>query len=66
MQARRVAPSAPGKKLDRRPFLWHFYKKRRLTAPFLPLGALFWPAPHGNLPHQTPHRDGLAYIGRVA
>ena len=40
IQARRVAPNAPGEKLDRRPFLWRFLKK------FLPLGTLFWPAPH--------------------
>ena len=47
-------PAPQGKSRDRRPFLWRLKKKRRLTAPFLPLGTHFWPAPPGNLPTETP------------
>ena len=52
-QARHVAPIAPGKKLDRRPFLWRFFKNGKTSC------NLFWPAPHGNFPTKTPIVTGL-------
>ena len=60
MQARHVAPSAPGKKPGSAPFLMAFFKKKAPDGALFALRHPFLACAPWKPPYRNPHRDGPA------